>query len=46
MVSSMALDQWKVLFIALTASKDTLLWVKRTYTAPKRGNGMQVFPFV
>ena len=42
----MALDQWKVLFIALAASMDTLLWVKRTCTVLQRGDGMQVFPFV
>ena len=42
----MALDQWKVLFVALAASMDTLLWVKRTCTALQRGDGMQVFPFV
>ena len=42
----MALDQWKVLFIALAASMDTLLWVKRTCTALQREDGMQVFPFV
>ena len=42
----MALDQWKVLFIALAANMDILLLVKRTCTALQRGGGMQVFQFV